>query len=251
MIWQQTLDKIGKMSFTGMLAAIKEQESNRQYEKMSFEDRLGYLIEREHLDRENRRLKSRLKQAKLKQQACVEDIDFSSGRNLVRTKILDLGTCRWIKDHRNLIITGATGAGKSYLACALGHSACLNGYKVLYTRASRFLLDLSVGRGDGRYDKILKSLTRSDLLILDDFGLSKLNDTERQDLLEIMEDRYDVRSTAIVGQLPVDKWHEIVGDSTVADAILDRVIHNSHRVDLHGKESMRKKKIKEVNKDIA
>ena len=204
MIWQQTLEKIVQMNFTGMLAAIKEQESNQQYEKMSFEDRLGYLVEREHLDRENRRLNSRLKQAKLKQQACLENIKFLSGRNLVKSKILDLGRCRWIKEHRNLIITGPTGAGKSYLACALGHSACLVGYKVFYTRVSRFLMDLSVGRGDGRYERIMKSLMRSDLLILDDFGLSKLNDVERQDLLEIMEDRYEVRSTAIIGQLPVE-----------------------------------------------
>ena len=246
MIWQQTLEKIGRMKLSGVLAAIKEQELNREYEKMSFEDRLGFLVEREYLDRENRRLKSRLKQAKLRQHACLENIQFSSERNLSKSKILELGKCRWIKEHRNLIITGPTGAGKSYLACALGHSACLNGYKVSYARASRFLMELAVGRGDGRYEKIMKFLSRSDLLILDDFGLSKLNDGERQDLLEVVEDRYEIRSTAIIGQLPVDKWHEIVGDSTVADAILDRVVHNSFRVDLHGNESMRKRKIKEA-----
>ena len=246
MIWQQTLEKINRMKFFGMLVAIKEQESNRQYEKMSFEDRLGYLVEREYLDRENRRLKSRLTQANFRQQTCVENIKFSSGRNLSKTKILDLGKCHWIKEHKNLIITGPTGAGKSYLVCALGHSACLNGYKVSYRRTSRLLMELSVGRGDGRYEKLLKSFSKTDLLILDDFGLSKLNDVERQDLLEIVEDRYEVRSTAIIGQLPVEKWHEIVGNSTVADAILDRVVHNSFRVDLHGSESMRKRKMKEA-----
>ena len=245
MLWEQTLEKIGQMNFTGILKSLDEQESNNEYKKMSFEDRLGYLIEQEYLDRENRRLKTRLKQSKLRQQACVEDIKFNSGRNISKIKILDLAKCLWIKEHRNLIITGPTGAGKSYLACALGHSACLHGYKVVYVRSSRFLMDLAVGRGDGRYEKIMKSLSKHDLLILDDFGLAKLTSEARQDLLEVVEDRYEVRSTAIVGQLPVDKWHEIVGDSTVADAILDRIVHNSHRLELKANDSMRKQKAKD------
>jgi len=230
------------MKMTGALRALEEQERGEVYSDMGFEDRFGHVIEREFLERENRRLGSRIKNAGLRQAACVEDIKFGAGRNLNKTKILDLAKCGWIKSKHNMIITGPTGAGKSYLACALGHSACLHGYKVLYARIPRFLMELAVGRGDGRYEKMMRATLRADLLILDDFGLSLLGEEARQDLLEVVEDRYDIRSVMVVSQLPVDKWHEIVGNSTVADAILDRVVHGSHRINLKGDDSMRKKK---------
>ena len=242
MIWQQTLERIGKMKMYGMLKALEEQEGNESYGGMVFEDRLGHTIEMEYLERENRKLTRRIRSARLRQQACVEDIKFGAERNLSKTKILDLAKCGWIKSHQNMIITGPTGAGKSYLACALGHSACLSGYSVQYARVTRFLMELAVGRGDGSYEKLMKSILRADLLVLDDFGLAVLGNEARQDLLEVVEDRHELRSTAIVSQLPVDKWHEIVGNSTVADAILDRVVHGAHRINLKANDSMRKKK---------
>ena len=252
MIWQQTLERLGKMKMYGIIRALEEQESNESYGGMGFEDRLGHAVEREYLERENRRLSRRIKSARLRQQACVEDIKFGIGRNLNKTKILDLAKCEWVKRHQNIIITGPTGAGKSYLACALGHSACLNGYTVQYARVSRFLMELAVGRGDGSYEKMMKSVLRSELLLLDDFGLAALGTEARQDLLEVVEDRHEVRSTIIVSQLPVDKWHDIVGNSTVADAILDRVVHGSHRINLQASDSMRKRKIeaREVKKEV-
>ena len=246
MLWEQTVEKLQDLKLSGMLRASLEQQDNRAYEEMSFEDRLGYLVEQEHIERSNRRFQSRLRQARLKQQASIKDINFRSSRGLNKSQILELGNCRWINEHRNLIITGATGSGKSYLACALGHQACLNGHRVRYERVGRLLMDLGMGRGDGSYMKRLMALSRIDLLILDDWGLSKLTDLHRQDLLELAEERYGVQSVIITSQLPVDKWHDIVGDSTIADAILDRVVHNSYRVILQG-DSLRKKSKQEVN----
>ena len=242
MIWQQTLERLGKMKMYGMLKALEAQDDNESYSGMGFEDRLGHAVEREYLERENRKLDRRIRGARLRQQACVEDINFGVERNLNKAKILDLGGCGWIKSHRNVIITGPTGAGKSFLACALGHSACLAGYNVQYVRVGRFLMELAVGRGDGSYEKMMRSILRTDLLVLDDFGLAALSSEARQDLLEVVEDRHERRSTAIVSQLPIDKWHDIVGNSTVADAILDRVVHGSHRINLKANDSMRKKK---------
>ena len=246
MLWEQTVEKLQDLKLSGMLRASLEQQDNRAYEEMSFEDRLGYLVEQEHIERSNRRLQARLRQARLKQQASIKDINFSSSRGLNKSQILELSNCRWINEHRNLIITGATGSGKSYLACALGHQACLNGHRVRYERVGRLLMDLGMGRGDGSYMKRLMALSRIDLLILDDWGLSKLTDLHRQDLLELAEERYGVQSVIITSQLPVDKWHDIVGDSTIADAILDRVVHNSYRVILQG-DSLRKKSKQGVN----
>jgi DNA replication protein DnaC len=245
MLWEQTLEKIRALKLSGMLEGIKEQEEIRGYSKMDFEERLGFLIDREYSGKEERRLRSRIKQAKMKQQACVEDIDFKSRRNLNKSEFLKLSQCKWIKERRNLIITGPTGVGKSYLSCALGHKACLNNLKVQYVRLPRFLVELGVSRGDGSYLKLIKSLMKVELLILDDWGLSKFTEEQRKDFLEIMEDRYEARSTIITSQLPVSSWHQVIGESTVADAILDRLVHNSYRVELEG-ESMRKNKVKEA-----
>ena len=241
MLWEQTVEKLQELKFSGMVKALQEQGENESYREMSFEDRLGFLVEQEYLERKNRRLQTRLKQASLKQQASMEDIDFRSSRGLKKLEILELSNCRWINEHRNLIITGSTGVGKSYLACALGHKACLNGHRVRYERVSRVLMSLGVGRGDGSYMKRLVALSRIDLLILDDWGLAKLTEHQRQDLLELVEERYGVCSTLITSQLPIDKWHDVVGDSTIADAILDRLVHNSYRIFLQG-DSLRKEK---------
>jgi DNA replication protein DnaC len=241
MLLEPTLDKLRELRFLGMLKGLQEQLHSKNVKKMSFEERLGLLVDQELLERENRKLKTRLSQAKLKQNACIEDIDFKHPRNLNKSTVMSLANCKWIKDHHNILITGLTGVGKSYLACALGNKACLEGYRSMYVRVSRLLSDLAVARGDGRYEKVMKSLSRVDLLILDDWGLNKLNEQERRDFLEIMEDRYDLKSTIITSQIPVNKWHELIGDSTIADAILDRIVHNSYRLELKG-ESMRKNK---------
>lgn len=241
MLLSATLDKLRELKFRGMLKSLEEQLSSNNAKKMSFEERLGLLVDEELLDRENRRLTSRLRQATLKQKACFEDIDFKHQRNLDKSTMMNLKKCKWIKEGHNILLTGLTGVGKSYLACALGHKACLEGYRTLYVRTSRLLADLSVARGDGRYEKLMKMISKADLLILDDWGLNKLNEQERRDFLEIMEDRYDLRSTIITSQIPVKKWHELIGDSTIADAILDRLVHNSYRIELNG-ESLRKNK---------
>lgn len=241
MLLEPTLDKLKELKFWGMIKALEEQLEGRGANKMSFEERLGLLVDREIEERDNRKLKTRLRQAKFKQQACIEDLEFKASRNLDRSTVLGLAKCKWIKEHHNILITGLTGVGKSYLACALGHKACLEGFKTVYVRVTRLLSELGVARGDGRYEKMMMSLSKADVLILDDWGLNKLNDRERRDFLEIMEDRYELRSTIITSQVPVGKWHDLVGDSTIADAILDRIVHNSYRIELKG-ESMRKNK---------
>ncbi len=248
MLLSPTLDKLRELKFLGMLKEFEEQLRSKSRQKMSFDERLGLLIDQEILERENRRLNSRLRQASLKQQASIEDIDFRHPRNLDKSTMMSLANCKWIKEHHNILITGLTGVGKSYIGCALGHKACLEGYKTIYIRLSRLLSNLIVARGDGRYEKIMKNLAKADLLIIDDWGLNKLNEQERRDFLEIMEDRYDQKSTIITSQVPVKKWHDLIGNSTIADAILDRIVHNSYRIELKG-ESMRKNKnIKKITK---
>jgi len=244
MLWQQTLEKMREMKLRGMLKGAEEQESSTGYKKMSFEDRLGHLVDHEHLERENRRLSARLRQAKFRQQATMEDVDFKYRRNLVRSQFMEFGKCRWIKEHKNIILTGPSGVGKSYLACAIGNKACLEGYKVQYIRVPRFLTELMIGKGDGSYLKMMKALSRVDVLILDDWGIAKLTDEQRKEFLEVMEDRYELKSTIITSQIPVKNWHDVIGDSTIADAILDRIVHNAYRIELNG-ESMRKKDTKE------
>ena len=241
MLNHPTLDKLQALRFIGMLKALTEQAAMPDIETLSFEERLGLLIDREMTEREDRRLKTRLRQAKLKQNACVEEIDYRHPRGLDKSLMRDLIQCQWIKRHLNLLITGPTGVGKTWIGCALAQKACREGFTALYLRLPRLLQELAIAKGDGTYAKLLVRLAKVDVLILDDWGLSRLIAEQRRDLLEIMEDRHDNRSTIVTSQLPLEKWHNSIGDPTLADAILDRLVHNAYKINLKG-ESMRKRK---------
>jgi len=243
MLNHPTLDKLNELRFVGMAKALTEQMALPDIESLSFEERLGLLVDREATEREDRRLKTRLRQAKLKQNACIEDIDFKQPRGMDKSLLLDLAQCQWIKKHLNLLITGPTGVGKTWIACALAQKACREGFTSLYLRLPRLLQELPIAKGDGTYTRLMNRLAKVDVLILDDWGLSKLIAEQRRDLLEILEDRHDTRSTIVTSQLPLDKWHHIIGDPTLADAILDRLVHNAYKINLKG-ESMRKRKTK-------
>lgn len=243
MLLNPTLEKLQTLKLTGMSQALDEQLNSPDIGQLSFEERLGLMIDREVTERDNRRLKARLKKARLRQNACMEDIDFRHPRGLKREQVQQLLSSRWLKEHQNIIITGPTGVGKTWLACALSQKACRDGYSVQYLRLPRLLQDLNLARADGRYSKLMTGLAKTDLLVLDDWGLAPLTDPQRRDLLEILEDRHNLRSTLVTSQIPVDHWHELIGDPTLADAILDRLIHNAHRVSLKG-ESLRKKQAK-------
>ncbi len=241
MLLHPTIEKLHTLRFTGMAAALQEQMEMDITDSLSFEERLGLLLDREQAVRETRKMQTRLRKAKLRQDAAVEDIDFRHPRKLDKSLVVRLADCHWIKDHTNLIITGPTGVGKSYLACAFAQKACREGYSALYFRMSKLFEDLALAKGDGRYLKLLTAYAKTDLLILDDYGLATLNQEQRHDLLEILEDRHNLKATLVTSQLPVKHWHEQIGDPTLADAILDRLIHTAHKIELDG-ESMRKKK---------
>ena len=243
MLIHPMLDKLQTLRFFGMLSAFEDQMKMPDIGNLSFDERFGLLIDREMIDRLNRRFKTRLRKAKLRQNACLEDIDFRHPRGLEKSLMMQLASGQWIKEANNLLIIGPTGVGKTYLACALAHKACQLDYSALYFRLPRLLQQLDIAKGDGRYGKLLKSFAKTNLLIIDDWGLKKLIKEQSHDLLEIFEDRHRLQSTLITSQLPVDHWHEIIGNPTLADAILDRLVHNSYRINLKG-ESMRKKKSK-------
>ena len=241
MLLHPTLEKLTTMRFSGMAAALEEQMKMDGLEDIGFEERLGLLLDHEQAVRESRRLKTRLSKAKLRQNGSIEDIDFRHPRGLDKSLVLRLSDCQWIKDHNNLIITGPTGVGKSFLGCAFAQKACREGFNTLYLRMTKLFEDLSLARGDGRYLKLLTSFAKADLLVLDDYGLLPLNQEQRHNFLEILEDRHDLKSTLVTSQLPIEHWHEQIGDPTLADAILDRLVHSAHKIKLKG-DSMRKKK---------
>jgi len=241
MLLHPTLEKLTTMRFSGMATALEEQMKMGDLRDIGFEERLGLLLDHEQAVRESRRLKTRLSKAKLRQNGSIEDIDFRHPRGLDKSLVLRLSDCQWIKDHNNLIITGPTGVGKSFLGCAFAQKACREGFNTLYLRMTKLFENLSLARGDGRYLKLLTSFAKADLLVLDDYGLIPLNQEQRHDFLEILEDRHGLKSTLVTSQLPIEHWHEQIGDPTLADAILDRLVHSAHKIKLEG-DSMRKKK---------
>lgn len=243
MLTQQTLQHLRALKLTGMADAFLQQLEQPNTQQLSFEERLALLVDRERTHRDNRRLRRLLRSASFKQQACVEEIDYQAKRGLDRSQVVSLINCDWIRARQNLHITGPTGTGKSWLACAFGQVACRQGLSVRYQRAGRLLDELRIARGDGSYSKLMRQMARLDLLILDDFALKPLSQTERHDLLEIIEDRHDVHSTIITSQLPIGSWHSYFNDPTVADALLDRLLTNAHRLELKG-ESLRKRRQK-------
>jgi DNA replication protein DnaC len=243
MLTHPTLDTRQTLRLTGMSQALVEQLQMPDIATLTFEERFGLLVDRACTEREHRRLTTRLRQAKLRQTACIEDLDYRHPRGLDKSLIARLATCQWVRERHNVLITGPTGIGKTWLGCALGHQACRDGLTALYLRLPRFLQELPIAKGDGRYGKLLTALAKTDVLILDDWGLAPFSEENRRDLLEIVEDRHDRRATIITSQLPVEHWHDALGDPTLADAILDRLVHNAYKIALHG-ESMRKRPAK-------
>jgi DNA replication protein DnaC len=234
MLTEQTVERLRTLRLGAIADAYLSQQRDAATASLSFDERLGMLVDAEQLARDNRALTRRLKEAKLRlSHACLEDVDYS-GRKLDRALLRQLATCRWVAEHQPILITGSTGVGKTFLACALGQQACRQQHRVIYRRMPRLFPELTLAHGDGTYPTVLARFARVDVLILDDWGLASLKDTQRQDLLEILDDRDGTRSTIITSQLPVDRWHEYLGDPTVADAILDRVVHRAHRLTLGG-----------------
>jgi DNA replication protein DnaC len=240
MLHHPTLEKLQALRLLGMYKALIEQMHLPEAAALSFEERLGLLADRELTERQDRRLKTRLREAKLKHNACLEDIDYRAPRGLDRALLLQLASCRWIHEGLNLIINGPTGVGKTWIACALAQKACREGYSALYLRLPRLFEELGLAHGDGRFTKLMAGFAKTDLIILDDWGLAKLTAEQRRDLLELLDDRHGSRSTIVTSQVPVEHWHEVIGDPTLGDAILDRLVHNAYRINLKG-ESMRKR----------
>lgn len=240
MMREQTMAKLHRLKLSGMAHALQEQLEGTLYNELCFEERLGLLVDREATERDNRRLTNLLRGAKLRYPgACPEEIDFRTPRGLQRDAVLSLLQNGWVTAKQNVIITGPAGTGKTFLCCALGNNACRAGMSTHYVRLPRLLQEMHIARADGSYGKVLTRLARFTVLIIDDWGLSKLGDKERRDILEVLEDRHNMSSTIISSQMPVEKWHDIIGDPTIADAVLDRVVHNSHPITMKG-ESMRK-----------
>ena len=234
MLRQQTLEKMRAMRLDAMAREFDRQVSSPELAELSFEERVGMLADIEWTDREQRKVSRRLSAAKLRHSASLEDVDYKTRRGLERQVVLALGTCGWIRDHHSVIVIGPTGVGKSYLACAFAERACRSGFSALYVRAPRLIHDLAVARGDGSYGRLLTRLAKTELLAIDDWLLNPLKDSERRDLIEVIEDRAERASTLVATQLPVASWHEAIGEATLADAICDRLIHGAHKLELSG-----------------
>lgn len=236
----QLIQQLRTLRVPGMVEALEQQlEQPATHNDLCFEQRLSLMIDRELTYRSNNKIERLLRTAKLKLQAYPEDIDYQHPRGLKKDLFASLLSCQWIEQHNNVLLTGPTGCGKTYLGCVLATQACRLGYSVRYFRTSRLLDNLAIAHGDGRFSRLINQIAKTDLLVLDDWGLETLTLGQRNDVLELMEDRHGSRSTLITSQVPVQKWHAAIGDETLADAILDRLLHNAHRINLKG-ESMRK-----------
>src|SRR5271169_4375906 len=240
MLTQPTLDTLNQLKLYGMAAALSEQLTQSAAMGLAFDDRLALLLDREVVHRDNRRLARLLQLAQLKQRACVEDIDYRARRGLERSQLASLASCDWIRQAQNLLIHGATGCGKTFLACALAQQACRQGLSALYLRAPRLFEELTLCHADGSFRKRLAAIAKVSLVIIDDFAIAPIGPRERNDLLELIDDRVGTKSCIVTSQLPIEDWHDYIGDPTLADAILDRILHRSHRIHLEAKESIRK-----------
>jgi DNA replication protein DnaC len=234
MLIHPLIERLRGLGMTAMADAFLEMQGSPAAADLTREDWLGLLLDREVTARDNKRIGRRLGHARLRQSAVVEDTNFRAPRGLDRGLFLKLSGCDWLRQSQHLVITGPTGIGKSWLACALGHKACREGFSVLYRRAPRLFSELAIARGEGRLPRMLATLERTRLLIIDDWGLEALNAEQRRDLLEIVDDRYEKGSLLVTSQIPVNRWHELIGDPTIGDAILDRVVHRAHRIELKG-----------------
>ena len=239
MLIHQTMEKLAQMKLTGLLEALREQIDNQGFSDLSFEERFGLLVDKEFILRENRRLIRRLREARLKVQAEIENIDFQTGRGLDKSFFLELATCSWIHNRHNLIITGSTGVGKTYLACALAHKACREGYRSIYYHFPKLLTDLAISKAEGTYHKLAFTLAKRDLLVIDDWLRDPLTAEQTRYIVDLFDDRFRNSSTLLSSQFPVSSWHERFKDQTLADAIMDRIVHDSYRLKLKG-DSMRK-----------
>jgi DNA replication protein DnaC len=250
MLNEPTHEKLTALRLNGLLAAWGEQSKSTDIAALGFDERLGMLVEAEWIHRENKRIARSLKEAKLRiSDACMEAIDYAARREIDKAVIRQLQTCGWVRAHQSVLITGATGTGKSYLACALANQACRRGFRVTYRRASRLFDELRLAHADGTYRAVLARFARADLLVIDDFAVAPITDVQRSDLLEVMEDRYGAKSTAVTSQLPPSEWHDYLADPTLADAICDRLVNNAHRIALKGP-SKRKEKETSKNPEI-
>ena len=241
MLIEQTVDKLVSMKMYKMAESLKERLSRSDHQSLDKAEFLGLLVDDEFQDRQNKKMTSRLRSAQFKEsQACIENIEYHKDRGIKKTTILELAQNHWVKKHQNMVLTGPSGAGKSYLAQAFGNNLCRNGFTVMYTRVSKLLLALSTARVDGTYQHKMKKIAKTNVLVLDDFGLTPIEDAHKQDLFEIVEDRYGVGSTIITAQLPMEHWHEYMGGGMLGDGICDRLIHNCHKLKLKG-DSWRKR----------